>query len=200
MVGARPPMTLQRDEIILSAAQIFREKGFHATSMQDIADSVHLQKASLYHHINSKQEILLAVLDQALDILIEDIEPIVNSDQPSVEKLKLAMARYIERVTGSADLAAVLLLEHRSLEPQLRARHIDRRDRFEELWRAIVREGVERGEFRPMDLSVVTFALLGVQNWLITWYREGGRMSGSELADQFAEIFLHGLSVNSSKS
>jgi AcrR family transcriptional regulator len=190
---------MQRDEIILSAAQIFREKGFHATSMQDIADSVQLQKASLYHHISSKQEILLEVLDRALDVLIEDIEPIVDSDMSSVAKLQLAMARYIERVTSSADLAAVLLLEHRSLEPQLRARHIARRDRFEELWREIVREGVERGEFRPMDLSIVTFALLGVQNWLITWYRDGGRMSGSELADQFADIFLHGLSMNSNQ-
>lgn len=191
---------MQRDEIILSAAQIFREKGFHATSMQDIADSVQLQKASLYHHIDSKQEILLAVLDRALDVVIEDIEPIIDSDLPSVDKLKLAMARYIERVTSSADLAAVLLLEHRSLEPRLRARHIARRDRFEELWRAIVREGVERGEFRPLDLSIVTFALLGVQNWLITWYRESGRLSGSELAEQFADIFLHGLSMNSRES
>ena len=190
-------MTMQRDEIILSAAQIFREKGFHATSMQDIADSVQLQKASLYHHISSKQEILLAVLDRALDVLIEDIEPIVESDLPSEEKLNLAMAHYISRVTGSADLAAVLLLEHRRLEPELRARHIARRDRFEELWRRIVREGVERGEFKPMDLSIVTFALLGVQNWLITWYQEGGRLSGEQLADQFAEIFLHGLSANS---
>jgi AcrR family transcriptional regulator len=190
-------MTLQRDEIILAAAQIFREKGFHATSMQDIADSVHLQKASLYHHINSKQEILLAVLDRALDILIEDIEPIVESDLSSEEKLKQAMTHYIDRVTGSADLAAVLLLEHRRLEPELRARHIARRDRFEELWRAIVREGMERGEFRPMDPTVVTFALLGVQNWLITWYREGGQLSGPQLAEQFAEIFLYGMSTNS---
>ena len=190
-------MSTQRDEIILSAAQIFREKGFHATSMQDIADSVQLQKSSLYHHINSKQEILLAVLDRALDVLIEDIEPIAKSDGSSEEKLKLAMARYIDRVTRSADLAAVLLLEHRSLEPQLRARHIARRDRFEDLWRRIVREGVDRGEFKPMDISIVTFALLGVQNWLITWYQEGGRLSGEQLADQFAEIFLHGLSTNS---
>jgi AcrR family transcriptional regulator len=188
---------MQRDEIILSAAQIFREKGFHATSMQDIADSVQLQKASLYHHINSKQEILLEVLDRALDVLIEDIEPIVASDHSSEEKLRLAMTRYIERMTASADLAAVLLLEHRSLEPNLRARHISRRDRFEELWRQIVREGIERGEFRPMDPAVVTFALLGVQNWLITWYREGGQMSGPQFADQFAEIFLHGMSTNS---
>ncbi len=190
-------MSMQREEIILSAAQIFREKGFHATSMQDIADSVQLQKASLYHHIKSKQEILLAVLDRALDVLIEDIEPIVDSNLRPEEKLKLAMTRYIDLVTGSADLAAVLLLEHRSLEPKLRASHISRRDRFEDLWRAMVREGVEQGEFRPMDPSVVVFALLGVQNWLITWYREGGRLSGPQLADQFAEIFLHGLSTNS---
>ncbi len=191
-------MTMQRDEIILSAAQIFREKGFHATSMQDIADSVQLQKASLYHHIESKQEILLGVLDRALDVLIEDIEPIVMSPRPAEEKLRLAMTRYIDRMTGSADLAAVLLLEHRSLEPSLRERHIARRDRFEQLWRTIVREGVDNGEFRPMDPAVVTFALLGVQNWLITWFQEGGRLSGPDLAEQFAEIFLHGLSANSS--
>lgn len=191
---------MQRDEIILSAAQIFREKGYHATSMQDIANAVQLQKASLYHHIDSKQEILLAVLDQALDILIDDIEPIVASEARSDDKLRLAMSRYIERMTGNADLAAVLLLEHRSLEPQLRARHIERRDRFEDLWRAIVSEGVERGEFRSMDPSVATFALLGVQNWLITWYREGGRLSASQLAEQFAEIFLSGLSARNGSS
>ncbi|MFQ5943489.1 MAG: TetR/AcrR family transcriptional regulator [Anaerolineales bacterium] len=191
---------MQRDEIILSAAQIFREKGFHATSMQDIADSVQLQKASLYHHIDSKQQILLEVLDRALDVLIEDIEPIVDSDITPEGKLKSAMTRYIERVTRSADLAAVLLLEHRSLEPALRASHIERRDRFEELWRTIVREGVERGDFRPMDPSVVTFALLGVQNWLITWYREGGRLNGTELADRFAELFLNGLSASRGSS
>jgi AcrR family transcriptional regulator len=186
---------MQREEIIRTAAQIFREKGYHATSMRDIAEAVQLQKASLYHHIDSKQDLLLAILDQALDVLIEDVEPIVHSDQAAAEKLRAAMAKYIERVTTNADLAAVLLLEHRNLEPSLRKAHVERRDRFESLWREIIREGIESGDFRPMDESVAAFALLGVQNWLITWYRDDGRLDPIQLADQFAALFLHGMSV-----
>ena len=187
---------MQRRDILLSAAQIFREKGFHGTSMQDIADAVNLQKASLYHHISSKQEILLAILDQALDTLIADLQPVVDSDRHPVEKLRAAMHAYINRMTSHADLAAVLLLEHRSLDASLRATHIERRDRFEGLWREIIREGIEDGSFREVDDAVASFALLGVQNWLITWYREGGRLQPSELAEGFFDLFLLGLSAD----
>jgi AcrR family transcriptional regulator len=186
---------MQRQDILRSAAQIFRRKGFHGTSMQDIADAVHLQKASLYHHIESKQEILLAILDEALDTLIADLQPIVDSELPPAEKLDAAMRAYIDRMTHNADLAAVLLLEHRSLEPALRDRHVTRRDRFESLWRQIIRQGVQQGVFRPVDEAVTCFALLGVQNWLITWYREGGRLNPEQLADQFVDLFLRGLSA-----
>jgi AcrR family transcriptional regulator len=186
---------MQRQDILRSAAQIFRLKGFHGTSMQDIADAVHLQKASLYHHIHSKQEILLGILDEALDTLIADLRPIVDSEQAPAQKLDAAMRAYIDRMTHNADLAAVLLLEHRSLEPALRHQHVIRRDRYESLWRQIIRQGVQQGAFRPVDEAVTSFALLGVQNWLITWYREGGRLSPAQLADQFVDLFLRGLSA-----
>lgn len=188
---------MQRDDIILAAAQVFRQKGYHAASMQDIAESVQLQKGSLYHHIHSKQEVLLEILDRALDALIADLQPIADSDLPPGEKLRAAMQSYIARMTRNSDLAAVLLLEHRSLQPTLRKAHIARRDRFESLWRQIVREGVNNGDFHPMDESVVTFALLGVQNWLITWYQEGGRYQPDQLAAQFAQLFLTGLAQDS---
>ncbi len=184
---------LRRDDILQAAAQIFREKGYHAASMQDIAASVNLQKASLYHHVEGKQEILLAILDQALDILIKDFQTVVVQNLPAAQKLRLAIRTYIGRLTQEADLAAVLLLEHRSLAPDLRARHIRRRDRLESMWRSLIREGVERGEFREVDVAVVGFALLGVQNWVITWYSESGPLSPEQMADQFAELFLGGL-------
>ena len=72
---------MTRDEILEAAAQIFREKGFHAASMQDIAEAVNLQKASLYHHVASKQEILLALLDRALDLLIERMQQVMATTQ-----------------------------------------------------------------------------------------------------------------------
>jgi AcrR family transcriptional regulator len=184
---------MQRSDIIQAAAQIIRQKGYHATSMQDIADAVQLQKASLYHHITSKQDILFAILEQALDMLIADMQSVVSAELKPEEKLQMAMQVYMGRLSEDADLSAVLLLEHRSLESKMRKRHTERRDRYEGLWRRIIKEGVEKGSFRPVDVSVVTFAILGVQNWMITWYREGGRYSATEIADHFSDLFLRGL-------
>jgi len=184
---------VQRSDIIQAAATIFREKGYHATSMQDIAAAVHLQKASLYHHVTSKQDILFTILEQSLDLLIADIQDVLNSPAPPQEKLRMAMQRYMERLSGDTDLAAVLLLEHRSLEQDLRIKHIARRDRYEALWRLIVQEGVDKGVFRRVDVPVTTFAILGVQNWMITWFRKNGRLNVDDVVDQFYRLFLQAL-------
>lgn len=186
---------MQKSDILQAAAQIFRRKGYHAASMQDIADAVHLQKASLYHHVTGKQDILLAILDKALDLLIDDLQHVVDSDLAPEEKIRRAMQIYIERLTEDTSLAAVLLLEYRSLEPDLRVRHIERRDRYDHLWRGLIREGVEANLFRPVDEAVATFALLGVQNWMITWFRQDGRFTARQLADQFCDLFINGLRV-----
>ena len=184
---------MAREEILLAAAQIFRRKGFHGASMQDIADAVGLQKATLYHHVHSKQEILLALLDRALDLLIADMEEISAQDGSAAEKLRRAIRSYLTRLAEQADLASVLLLEYRSLEPELRRRHISRRDKFESIWRRLLRQGMDRGEFRVVDERIAGAALLGVQNWSITWFRPNGRLSTAELADQFADLLLRGL-------
>lgn len=161
--------------------------------MQDIADSVRLQKASLYHHITSKQEILVNILDQALDGLVEHMQLIVDSNLSAESKLCQAISTYLRNLTQDADLAAVLLLEHRNLDEDLRVRHITKRDHFESLWRGIILEGVENGEFYTADVKVATFAILGVLNWTITWYHENGRCSPDQLAESFSHLFLSGL-------
>jgi AcrR family transcriptional regulator len=186
---------MTRDEILDAAAQIFHEKGFHAASMQDIAEAVNLQKASLYHHVSSKQEILLSLLDQALDMLTEQIEVVIAEPLPPDKKLRRAMHVYLQAALEHIDLAAVLFLEHRSLEPQYRARHIPRRDRFERLWRDMIIEGQQQGLFSCSDPALASRFLFGVLNWAITWYHPGGPLSSAEIAEQFADIFLQGLLV-----
>ena len=184
---------MTRDEILVAAAQIFSQKGFHATSMQDIASAVNLQKASLYHHISSKQEILVEVLDRALDLLIEGMQAVMDSPLPPDLRLRLAMESYMTTLLDHRDLAAVLLLEHRSLEPQFHARHIPRRDRYESLWRVLIQEGLDAGLFCCTEPAMASKALLGVMNWTITWYRPGGAFTPYEIAGQFSELFLGGL-------
>ena len=184
---------MTRDQILEAAAQIFGKKGFHAASMQDIASAVNLQKASLYHHVNSKQEILLALLDQALDLLIEHMEGVLGQDVPADIKLRRAMQVYLKTLAENRELSAVLLFEHRSLEDNLRVEHFPRRDRFEKLWRVIIQDGIDVGIFAPMDVAQVTRALLGVMNYTLTWYRVDGALTPLEIADQYADLFIDGL-------
>ncbi len=184
---------MTRDEILDAAAQIFREKGFHAASMQDIAKAVNLQKASLYYHVSSKQDILSALLDRALDLLIEHIESVQSQSLSPDEKLRQAMSVYLQLMLENIDLAAVLLLEHRSLEPQYHASHIPRRDRFERVWRDLIVSGYNEGIFSCSDPALASRYLLGVLNWTITWYRPEGPLTPSQIAEQFADLLLQGL-------
>lgn len=186
---------MSKDRILEAAAQIFSEKGFHAASMQDIARSVNLQKASLYHHVSSKQEILLDLLDRALDILIDRIGEVVSQSGPPEEKLPQAIQIYLQTLTDQRGLAVVLLFEHRSLNDEFRSRHIPRRDRFESLWRDLIQEGIETGVFNCDDPAQPARALLGVMNWTLTWYRSDGPLTAQDIADQYAGLFLKGLLI-----
>jgi AcrR family transcriptional regulator len=184
---------LTRDGILVEAARIFSEKGFHATSMQDIAEAVNLQKASLYYHFDSKQEILIALLDHALDLINTRLELVLAQSLSPDEKLRQAMVSYFQTITENQSLAAVLLLEIRSLDPDLKARHATRREKFDRLWRDLISEGKQAGQFNNVDPALTGRALLGVMNWSVTWYRSNGPRSSTEIANMFADLLLNGL-------
>jgi AcrR family transcriptional regulator len=184
---------MTRDDILDAAAQVFRQKGFHGASMADIADAVKLQKASLYHHVSSKQEILLALLDRALDLLIEQIGAVANQSLPADEKLRQMIRAYLVSLAENSDLSSVLLFEHRSLEPKQHQRHVPQRDRFEALWRQTVEQGLREGLFHCESPALAVRALMGALNWTITWYRPEGARSIEQIADQYANLFLDGL-------
>jgi AcrR family transcriptional regulator len=184
---------MTRDDILDAAAQVIRKKGFHAASMADIAEAVKLQKASLYHHVSSKQEILLALLDRAIDMLTEQIAPLATQSAPADEKLRGMTHAYLQLLAENSDLAAVLLFEHRSLEPKQHARHIPNRDRFEALWRDVLSEGVKSGVFACPDPALTVRGLLGLLNWTLTWYRPKGELTIEQIADQYVDLLYHGL-------
>lgn len=184
---------MTRDDILDAAAQVFREKGFHGTSMADIAEAVKLQKASLYHHVSSKQEILLALLDRALDMLIEQIGAVAKQPLPADEKMRQMIRTYLVCLAENSAISSVLLFEHRSLEPKQHKRHVPQRDRFEALWRQTVEQGVKNEIFHCAAPALAVRALMGALNWTITWYRPDGPDSIESIADQYANLFLYGL-------
>ncbi len=184
---------MTRDDILQSAAQVFRQKGFHGASMADIAEAVSLQKASLYHHFSSKQEILLELLDRALEMVTERMAEVIALQIPAEEKLRLATRAYLKTLSEQGDLVSVLLLEFRSLDPDFYSRHIPNRDRFEHMWRDLIRQGVEDGTFDCDNIPLTARGLFGLMNWTITWYRQDGALSVEQIADHFANVFLNGL-------
>lgn len=184
---------MSKQLILEAAALIFSQKGYHATSMQDIANAVDLKKASLYHHISSKQAILLALLNQALDLVIAQVDEALSIEAPYPEKLRRAMRTYLETLAANRELSAVLLFEYRSLEGQRFSQHTIRRDRFEHLWRDQIQLGVEAGIFQCQAPAQAARALLGMMNWTITWYHPDGPSSPQEIADQYAGMFINGL-------
>ena len=184
---------MTRDDILDAAAQVFRQKGFHGASMSDIAGAVNLQKASLYHHVSSKQEILLDLLDRALELLTEHISGIAAQALPADRKLRQMIRAYLAALAENADLAAVLLFEHRSLDKKSHARHVPHRDKFEGLWRDALNDGVRTRIFECKDTGMAVRALMGVMNWTLTWYRPQGDQSIEQIADGYADLLFNGL-------
>jgi AcrR family transcriptional regulator len=184
---------MTRDDILEAAAQVFRQKGFHGASMANIAEAVNLQKASLYHHVSSKQEILFELLDRALELLLERIAPIAAQTMPADERLRLMIREYLQILAENTDLASVLLFEHRSLEGRQHARHVPNRDKFEALWRTVLADGVRTKKFLCDNIPLTTRAILGIMNWTITWYRPNGDLTIDQIADHYSSLLLHGL-------
>ena len=184
---------MTREDILEAAAQVFRRKGFHGASMADIAGAVKLRKASLYHHVSSKQEILLALLDRALDMLTDRIAVIARGDGPPDEKLRAMIRSYLQALAASPDLSSVLLFEHRSLERRFHARHVPHRDRFEALWRQVIEAGVKAGVFECSDPRLAVRGLMGVLNWTLTWYRADGSQTIERISDRYADLLFRGL-------
>lgn len=184
---------MTRDDILDAAAQVFRQKGFHGASMSDIASALDVQKPSLYHHVTSKQEILLALLDRALIMLTAHISAISTQPFPADEKLRQMIRGYLSALADNADLTAVLLFEHRSLDKKSHSRHVPQRDTFEALWRDVLNEGVKSKVFDLKDTGLAVRALMGVMNWTLTWYQPDGEKSIEQIADEYSDFMLNGM-------
>ena len=187
---------------------MLRRSGYEATTMKDIAAEVKLTAASLYHHFQNKDALLLAVLEAGLEYVIRQIEPIVHSNMASGDKLRQMIGAHIVSLTGNTAVGTAMVFEIRSLM-NVRSSSEDweffevyiarrdaffaRRDYYEDLFRCVVRDGIQQHAFRSVDVGIFTKSLLGANNWVGVWYREDGRLSGPEIADMLADTFLRAL-------
>jgi AcrR family transcriptional regulator len=188
-------LTRERGEEVYEAAlRLFREKGYHATSMQDIAGVVGLYKGSLYHYIGGKEDLLIQVFERAMGALLAEVERIASDPaaRPTAQ-LRAIILAHVRAVATNLDALTVYLHEWRALGGESLARVRAQRERYVELVNAVVERGLAVGEFRSSDARIATLGLLGMCNWLCQWYQPGGRLSPSEIAERFADLVLDGL-------
>ena len=188
------------DEIIAAAARVFRTKGYHAATVQDIADEVGILKGSLYHHLASKEDLLYLIVKEPIARMYQTMGEIVATDLPAPEKLRRAILAHVEAFDQHYPHLFVYLREREEMKRRFRELIKLSPKQYERFWQQILREGIKSGEFRAdLDVQVVSYGLLGMLNWLYQWYRPQGRLSVREVAEQFTAIALSGLAAPASK-
>jgi AcrR family transcriptional regulator len=184
-------MSTRREELVQTAARLFAERGFHGTSMGDIADAMGIQKGSLYSLTASKQALLGESLREGAAAFHAALDG-VPDDLPALERIRLALRAHLLVVAGQLDAATVFTREWRYLEGEQRAAFVAERRRYEERWRTLFREGVEHGELRTdVDAEAATLLVLSAANWAYTWLRPDADTGA--LADRFAAILADGV-------
>ncbi|MFQ5689268.1 MAG: TetR/AcrR family transcriptional regulator [Gemmatimonadota bacterium] len=185
----------RRDEILHSALLAFREKGYHGTTLEDIAGRLGLRKTALYHYFPDKESILYECHRRSLSELERVLDEARTRYDTATERLGQVIREHV-RVMTELLQGSPLAFEVPALSREHQAEVVARRDRYEMSVRKLVAEGVEAGEFRPVDPKIATLALLGAINWIARWYDPDGSMSAPELGARFAEHLVGGLALS----
>jgi AcrR family transcriptional regulator len=183
----------RRQQIEDAASALFRERGYAATSVRDIAQALDMQGGSLYAHVASKEDMLWSIVVRAADRFNAAVEPIAESSQLPAEKLTAMIRAHVGVVTGTQKDAAVFLHEWRFLSQSRREQISKRRDQYEALFRNVIAEGGASGAFNQVDSRMAAMAILSALNGIATWYSTLGVLTPDDVADQYADLFLRGL-------
>ncbi len=184
-------MATRRAELTRQAARLFAERGYHGTSIGDLAKALGVQKGSLYAHIDSKQDLLFEAMQEGARAFHEALDA-VPDDAPAAERIRLALRAHLRVVAEQLDVATVFVREWRYLEGDRAEEFLAERRRYEERFRALFREGRERGALRTdLDDHAAVLLVLSAANWAYTWLPEGA--DTDELADRFFAILVEGV-------
>lgn len=180
---------LRQQEVIKTAARVFAEQGFHATSMQDLIAATQLTAGGLYHYIGSKDQLLVRICDQLMEPLLQQVRTIVASNDRPEAQLREIVRAWMAHVERNRDHMKVFQQERHVLEhePQWRAVRRQRKE-FEEMLAGVLERGEREGGFRFADRDLALRALLGMVNHTAQWYRPHGRLSAEEIADGYVAL------------
>jgi AcrR family transcriptional regulator len=182
-------------EMLQAAVRVFNRQGFHATRIQDIADELGMGKASLYHYISTKEDLLHGLIEGAIERMISETESVMATSHRAQQKLVMAIETHLRRTQEDRDIWGVLQREDPELFQGNSSADIQKLMKsYETLWMQIFDQGVEEEDFDPeLDGRVAVQALLGMCRSVYAWFRPDGRLPIQEVARILSEIALRGV-------
>ena len=192
----------QKLELILrTSARIFAEKSFHSTSMRDIARATGVSLAGLYHYCKSKEELLFLIQDHCFGRVLSRVEQRIKGIDDPLTKLHLFIENHLSFFAANMAEMKVLSHEAESLAGELHAHVSTKKERYARLARKILREIKGQSPVGPaIDLTVATYALFGMMNWIYNWYDPRGKLSVNQLTDNITRLFLNGFLSSSAET
>jgi AcrR family transcriptional regulator len=173
------------------AAEVMCEKGYEATSMNDIADAVGLTKAGLYHYIRGKEDLLFQIMSYGMDMVDQDAIAPAKLIVDPMERLRTIISRHSKRVIEFGGAVSILLDEMYALTPAHRRAIKARKRAYFDLLRETLEQLSADGKLRNVSPTVATFSLFGMINWVSRWYRKDGKLTSEQILGDFLEIALN---------
>ncbi len=180
------------EEIMAVSARLFREKGFLATTMDDIASELYITKPALYYYISTKHDLLYEICESAINRLMEGVEAIRDSQADPEQKLRELIKWHVKMFATDGDTLNVYLADEGELPVEKRDYIRGRSREYELIYRDLFEELISQGKFRDMDVPTVVRGISGMCNWLSNWYRPDGSMTTDDIAEVFLELIMKG--------
>ncbi len=184
---------MKRDQIIDTVAKLFKEQGFHNTSIRDISQQVGLKGGALYYHIKSKEDALFKIAYTGMSSYVAKLEKIIETDDNPKIKLKNYIGSHIDDYYSDFYKTAVTTLEFKAFSGNYQKQYNEKRALSEFHLRTILKEGMEKEEFRQGDIKLMSFAIFGILNWIAIWYDPEGEWGPNKLKKEFTKIILSGI-------
>jgi AcrR family transcriptional regulator len=182
----------KRDAVLRMAAQSFNEKGFHATSLDDVAARLNVTKPTLYYYFKNKEEILFECVRIGLQMIDEAAENVARRGGTGVEQLFVVMRKYAEIVTMDFGMCLIRVGED-PLQPAARRKLRQLKARIDRRFRSLIEQGIAEGDLAPCDAKIAAFTVAGALSWIARWYRPDGPLSPNDVAEQCISILVEGL-------
>ncbi|SEB14801.1 DNA-binding transcriptional regulator, AcrR family [Thalassobacillus cyri] len=184
-----------KQKIIDYSIQLFDEKGFTETSVQDIVEGLNVTKGTFYYYYKSKQELLRDIHLYYIEYLVKQQEEIINdADKDSRTKIREIIYMIIQSIQERRRSARIFFREMRNLQQEYLAQNMQQRDLFRENVQKVIEEGIREGDFEEnLNADMITRGILGITNWSYYWFNPEGDVSVDELTDMYTNMIFNGI-------